>query len=61
MTKATAERIGITLEQMIENAAKNNPLRRVGQPEDIANVAAFLCSEEASYVNGQIIYVSGRP
>ena len=35
------------------------PFGRVCQPEDIANVAAFLCSDEGSYVNGQIIYVDG--
>jgi 3-oxoacyl-[acyl-carrier protein] reductase len=35
------------------------PLRRVGQPEDIANVISFLVSEEASYVTGQTLYVNG--
>ena len=35
------------------------PFGRVCQPEDIANVAAFLCSNEGSYVNGQLIYVDG--
>jgi 3-oxoacyl-[acyl-carrier protein] reductase len=33
----------------------------VGQPEDIANVIAFLCSEDAAFVSGQIIYVKGGP
>ena len=41
--------------------AKNIPLGRVGVPADIANVVAFLCSEEASFVSGQIIYVKGGP
>lgn len=35
------------------------PLKRLGQPEDIANVYAFLASDEASYVNGAVIEVSG--
>lgn len=35
------------------------PLRRLGQPEEIANVYAFLASEEASYINGAVIEVSG--
>jgi 3-oxoacyl-[acyl-carrier protein] reductase len=33
----------------------------VGQPEDIASVIAFLCSDESSYVSGQTIYVRGGP
>ena len=42
-------------------AASTIPLRRVGQPEDIANVIAFLCSDESSFVSGQTIYVRGGP
>ena len=36
-----------------------NPLRRGAQPEELANVALFLASDEASYVNGQAIAVDG--
>ena len=36
-----------------------NPLRRFGTGDDIANVALFLCSDAASYVNGAIIYCDG--
>jgi NAD(P)-dependent dehydrogenase (short-subunit alcohol dehydrogenase family) len=38
---------------------KNNPLRRPGRPDEIAAVAAFLASDESSYINGQIIAVDG--
>jgi NAD(P)-dependent dehydrogenase (short-subunit alcohol dehydrogenase family) len=36
-----------------------NPLRRAGQPDELANVVTFLMSDEASYVNGQAIAVDG--
>jgi NAD(P)-dependent dehydrogenase (short-subunit alcohol dehydrogenase family) len=35
------------------------PMRRLAVPSDIANVVAFLCSDDAAYVNGQVIYVDG--
>jgi 2-hydroxycyclohexanecarboxyl-CoA dehydrogenase len=35
------------------------PLRREAQPADIAGVVAFLCSDDASYMTGQIVSVSG--
>ncbi len=35
------------------------PMGRIGDPEEVASIAAFLCSEDASYVTGQCIYVDG--
>jgi 3-oxoacyl-[acyl-carrier protein] reductase len=61
MTRAVAERTGVDYEQMKADAAARIPLRRIGQPEDIANVIAFLVSDEAGYVSGQTIYVAGGP
>ena len=61
MTRATAERMGIDYEAFKLGAASQIPLRRVGQPEDIANVIAFLCSDESGFVSGQNIYVRGGP
>ena len=37
----------------------DNPLGRAGQPEDVAGVAAFLCSTDASFITGQLIDVNG--
>lgn len=59
MTKATAERVGTTIEQMREAVASAIPVRRGGVPEDIANMAAFFAAEESGYVTGQVIYVDG--
>ncbi|WP_347350472.1 3-oxoacyl-ACP reductase FabG [Intrasporangium sp.] len=61
MTRATAERLGVSFEDFIAYSAKEIPVQRVGQPEDIAAVAAFLTSEEAGFVSGQVIYVAGGP
>jgi len=61
MTRATAERMGMDYETFKLGAASQIPLRRVGRPEDIASVIAFLCSDEASFVSGQTIYVRGGP
>ena len=46
-------------EEKLKAAAERLPMRRLGQPEEIASVAAFLCSEDASWVTGQTVYVAG--
>ncbi len=61
MTRATAQRMGLTPEQFQQGMAQLIPLRRVGQPSEVASVIAFLASEDASYVSGQVIYVAGGP
>ena len=59
MTDATARRVGVEPEDYRKAAADATPVRRVGQPEDIAATAAFLCSDEASFITGQTLYVDG--
>nr|WP_067928874.1 beta-ketoacyl-ACP reductase [Alicyclobacillus shizuokensis] len=62
MTRAAAERVGMSFEEFERAAIERIPLRRAGKPEDVANVVAFLVSDEASYVSGQVIYINGaRP
>jgi 3-oxoacyl-[acyl-carrier protein] reductase len=61
MTQQTAERLGVDWEQFKADAAARTPLRRTGQPQDVANVIAFLVSDESSFVSGQTIYVAGGP
>lgn len=59
MTDATASRLGIPVDEFRKMNAEANPVRRVGFPEDVAAAAAFLCSDEASYITGQTLYVDG--
>src|SRR5688500_6800202 len=59
MTDATAARLKLDVEEFRKMNADANPVRRVGFPEDIAAAAAFLCSDEASYITGQTLYVDG--
>ena len=59
MTDATAKRLGVDVADFRKAAAESNPIKRVGAPEDIAAAAAFLCSDEASYITGQTLYVDG--
>lgn len=46
-------------DKLKETAKKELPLRRLGTPEDVANVVSFLASEKADYVTGQVIHVDG--
>jgi 3-oxoacyl-[acyl-carrier protein] reductase len=59
MTDATARRVGVDPEEWQKAVAEANPVRRVGYPADIAATAAFLCSDEASFITGQTLYVDG--
>jgi 3-oxoacyl-[acyl-carrier protein] reductase len=61
MTAATAARVKMSFEDFSQAAASRIPVRRVGQPEDVANTISFLVSDGAGFVSGQVIYVAGGP
>ncbi|MFJ8063211.1 SDR family NAD(P)-dependent oxidoreductase [Psychrobacillus sp. NPDC096426] len=44
-----------------EAFVQSNPIRRTGKPEDVAYAILFLASEQASYITGQVLYVTGAP
>jgi 3-oxoacyl-[acyl-carrier protein] reductase len=61
MTAATAARVGVPFEDFQKLAVDRIPVRRVGQPEDVAHAVSFLVSEGAGFISGQVIYVAGGP
>lgn len=46
-------------EKVKDEASKNIPLKRLGDPEDVANLVGFLASDAANYITGQVINVDG--
>ena len=46
-------------QEVKDEIAKNIPLKRMGTPQDVANVVKFLASEDSSYITGQVISVDG--
>ncbi|MDT2006595.1 SDR family oxidoreductase [Rhodococcus opacus] len=61
MTKATAERMGLSFDDFRAFAVKEIPVGRGGQPADIAHAVSFFASEGAGFVSGQVLYIAGGP
>jgi 3-oxoacyl-[acyl-carrier protein] reductase len=43
----------------VEEILKHVPMRRLGKPEEVAELVAFLASDRAAYITGQVITISG--
>jgi 3-oxoacyl-[acyl-carrier protein] reductase len=56
---ARAQRTNKSFDEALKDGAADVPLRRIGDPQEMANVIVFLGSEAASYVNGVSIQVDG--
>lgn len=50
---------GIMEEEMKQMAIMHNPMRRLGEPEEVADLVSFLVSDKASYITGQVIGIDG--
>ncbi|MCR2793312.1 3-oxoacyl-ACP reductase FabG [Microbacterium sp. zg.Y625] len=61
MTRATAERMGVSFEDFVAAMAKEIPVGRGGTPEDVATAVAFFAGEDAGFISGQVLYVAGGP
>jgi 3-oxoacyl-[acyl-carrier protein] reductase len=59
MTEATARRLGVEWEEFKRQALERTPLRRLGQPADIAAVVSFLAGPDGAWVNGQVLRANG--
>lgn len=57
--KEMAKQEGCTVEDLIAESEAETPLRRLGTTEDVANLCAFLVSQQASFITGQVINVNG--
>ncbi|MEW9552060.1 3-oxoacyl-ACP reductase FabG [Nonomuraea sp. NPDC050783] len=61
MTRATAERLGVSFEEFRDTLVSNIPVGRPGAPEDVAAAVSFFAREDAGFVSGQVLYVAGGP
>ncbi len=61
MTAEVAERVGISFDEMKQQAIRATAVGRVGQPDDIANAVSIFADERSGFVTGQILYVAGAP
>ena len=61
MTQAMAASMKMSFDDLVAAYSKQIAVQRVGQPADVAAAVSFLVGEDAGFVSGQVIYVSGGP
>jgi 3-oxoacyl-[acyl-carrier protein] reductase len=59
IARRNAERMNVSIEQAYDAIRQGIPARRFGQPEEIGHLVSFLCSSDASYINGTNIQIDG--
>lgn len=59
LAKANAARMGISVEQVVEQMRQRIPMGRFGEPAEFAAAIAFLCGKPAGYISGTTVYVDG--
>ena len=56
---ARAKSLGISLDEQMRRFSETIPVRRVGKPEEVAGICAYLCSLQAGYITGQSVVIDG--
>jgi 3-oxoacyl-[acyl-carrier protein] reductase len=59
LARARADNEGSTVEEVVDDTTASFPMKRMGEPEELAALVAFLASERASYITGTTIQVDG--